>query len=146
MKRKKFAAYTLLEILLVVALMPLAFLLEAHLAMGSFRVINASHGPANPIIAIDAVANILRRDVWNTAEISTPNQSTLVLKQSDGARIDWKFQNNFATRTQAASTQSWNLPMRLQIQQQPTSIALNSDDDNQRWQFPRAIWIAEANK
>src|SRR5947208_14525702 len=80
-------AFSLTEMLFILALLSIASLLATRLFAGSMRVIRTAPEAQNYFAAVDRLAATLRRDVWAAARIDRPDERTLLLGRPDETSV-----------------------------------------------------------
>jgi prepilin-type N-terminal cleavage/methylation domain-containing protein len=103
------SAFTLLELLVVLALLTIVLAVEIPLARWCVLAIRDSEAAETAALRTDNAVNALRRDVWEATSMRTPSPGMLVLTRADSHVVVWESQQSSAlVRTEAGKeAQRW---------------------------------------
>jgi prepilin-type N-terminal cleavage/methylation domain-containing protein len=109
-KVRRPSAFTLLELLVVLALLTVVGAVTVPLARWCVLAIHDSESAESAALRTDNAVNALRRDVWEASSMRTPSPNMLVLTRADGHVVVWESQqqNKALARTEAGrEAQQW---------------------------------------
>jgi prepilin-type N-terminal cleavage/methylation domain-containing protein len=138
-------AFTLWELIVVIAMMGVAGLLTARLFTASMHAIQSVPQVQEQQVKVDRMLAVLRQDVWG-AERMQVNGNSISLTQA-GRTIQWKFDKRSASRSVegAAAQEQWTLPFGLQAKQDGPSLVLQTPDAGETRRFiSQMLTVAEA--
>jgi prepilin-type N-terminal cleavage/methylation domain-containing protein len=121
-------AFTLWELLLVVALLGVAGLLTAHLFRASMHAIDSSPRVQEQQAKLDRMLSSIRQDVWGAERIEASGKT--ILLSANGRQIEWTLDERSASRSaKGAAAEQWPLPFAIQAHQDGASLLLQSVGD-----------------
>jgi prepilin-type N-terminal cleavage/methylation domain-containing protein len=104
------SAFTLLELLVVLALLAVVAAVTVPLARWCVLAIHNSESAESAALRTDNAVSALRRDVWEASSLRTPPPNMLVLTRADGHVVVWESQRQYEAlvRTEAGrEAQQW---------------------------------------
>ncbi len=121
-----YRAFTLWELLVVMAMLGVAGLLTAHLFKASMHAIETAPHVQEQQVKLDRMLSVLRRDVWGAERIQASADSVSLTEA--GRTIQWKFDKRSTTRSieGVASADEWMLPFELRASQDGPSLVLQA--------------------
>jgi prepilin-type N-terminal cleavage/methylation domain-containing protein len=145
------SAFTLIEMLFVVALLSVAMLLQVRVFRATMRVITDTPAVTNMQAGIENMTASLRRDVWSATKIDTPDPSTVILTLSNGTTARWQLGAESVVRQvdepNPVTPQRWLLPFALQAQRQGGALLLRStsihEDERSECRFASQVLAFE---
>jgi len=131
--RAQARGYLLVEMLVIIGLMGIALLIEAQLFRTAMKLISSEPAAANETVSLNHLTTQLRRDVWASHTIETPDANTLVLTLSDSQSVRWSFGNSGIDRTDSAagtaSPAHWDVQLSLAPRRDGAYVVLISSMD-----------------
>lgn len=130
-RRNRYRAFTLWELLLVIALLGVAGLLTSHLFKASMTAIQSAPRVQEQQLKLDRMLSSLRQDAWSADRMDVNGKT--VLLNLDGRKVQWTFDKGSASRSTEGSTvgvEQWPLPFALEAQRDGASLVLKAPGAN----------------
>lgn len=138
-------AFTLWELLVVMAMLGVAGLLTAQLFTASMHAIDSAPRVQEQQVKLDRMLSVLRRDVWSAERMQVSADSVSLTET--GRTIQWKFDRHSAARSVegVATADEWTLPFQLHVRQDGPTVVLQADGTEDTRRFTsQVLTIAEA--
>jgi hypothetical protein len=90
----------LVEAILSIAIITASGTLFVHLMRSSLHATDVNRADATALTQKHGMLDILRRDVWSAADVKLVDAHSLVLNQSNGRSVRWKFEAQSSTRVE----------------------------------------------
>ena len=87
---KRQSAFTLVEVLYVIILMPFFMLIAGQVFYGICRTVHSAQQVFWAQATFDAASNALWRDVASATQITLSNPGDVTITQANGNKINWK--------------------------------------------------------
>jgi len=139
---KRHRAFTLTEILMALSLLVLFFAAAGELFKSSVMLSWDGPQSSNRASQIDSALFQLRRDVWNSPQISVPKAKSADL-ESDGGTISWTIDSGGSlTRTDShGQTEQWKA-IAKNWSLSTDGICLTMSDGSDEMRLPSHILLA----
>jgi hypothetical protein len=105
MRRRGLRGFLIVEMVGYVAILSGVLLVVGDVAATSFSLMRETREREAAITDVDAVMDLLRRDVWNASAIHAAPDA-LVLTTAEGT-VNWKYDGGTLTRSAVGPTRQW---------------------------------------
>ncbi len=94
--------YLMIEMLIIIALLPIFALLAGHLFVSIFKILQTSGKADEQAMRFDAAVAQLRQDISTAASTETPTPATLLIQEPNRETIQWQTNGPPTTLTRIA--------------------------------------------
>jgi hypothetical protein len=112
---KKRAAFSIWEMLFVLAMVGVLFVLASQAFTTTMRVLNQAGPSTEPPMRFDAAIAQLRADVLASAAIEMPERNKLVIHQANQGVVIWQAEKSELTRSDSGPVRVWQVGRPIEI-------------------------------
>lgn len=147
---RKNAAFTMIEMLIVIVLIGAFVVIAARLTVSALGVISQTKQQADALRIFDRAMDQLQTDIWNADDFTLPKPNTLLIDLPDEHSVLWLIKDNTLQRahsidTQVQGSKSFNLDeVHLNFQIQNGQLAI--EQPLQNGQPLRTTWMSNQKR
>jgi prepilin-type N-terminal cleavage/methylation domain-containing protein len=126
---RKQRGFSLVEILLAVALFGVFIVIAMHLLRANIDVARATISADVNSARFDSAIAALRADLADSSSCGLPQPGLLQIHLTDHQTVEWRTESDGLSRKQGAHVQNWIIDQELKLKVDGAIVLLGSPDD-----------------